>query len=96
MHHMDVIASSVDGEPDWRFTGIYGSAEVQLKFKIVEMISDLKSHSNSHRAKMWTPEGSSCYRMVPRCLCRKRYDLGCSGYEFTWGNFCRKGEVVKE
>ena len=43
--HVDVSIQWTPNDPQWRFTGIYGSPETQNKMKTCALLLDLKTHS---------------------------------------------------
>lgn len=45
-HHIDVAVQWCGDDPWWRFTGVYGWADMELKLRTGEMIKDLKTHSD--------------------------------------------------
>lgn len=46
LHHIDVNICWADGEPTWRFTGVFGWPEAHMKHCMGELIQELKNHSD--------------------------------------------------
>ena len=110
-HHIDVAVQDVGGQESWRFTGIYGWAESANKSKTCELLADLHQHSNlpwlvggDLNEVLYNFEKKGGGQKSQHILDLFRdtlegcglYDLGFTGYEFTWENRRGAGAVIEE
>ena len=111
MHHIDVIVTDLGSQNPWRFTGLYGWSDTSLKARTCELILDLRQHSSlpwliggdlnevffHSEKKGGAPKSQSTLDMF--CTTFEDcglYDLGFTGYQFTWGNRRMDGEIIEE
>ena len=111
LHHIDVTIQWENDDNLWRFSGIYGWPEKQLKEKTRELIHDLRAPSNLpwliggdlneifyHGEKKGKPPKpqASIDNFRSYFEGNELFDLGYSGYDFTWSNYQEDGITVEE
>ncbi|KAJ8430219.1 LOW QUALITY PROTEIN: hypothetical protein Cgig2_009397 [Carnegiea gigantea] len=111
MHHIDITIKWEGEDVTWRSSGVYGWPGSQEKWKTGAPLSDLRTHSRlpwlmggdlneifHHSEKKRGPSKSQTLidKFRESFLDNGLYDLGYSGYEFTWRNYQQNGTVVEE
>jgi len=110
-HHIDVMVEGVGSHEAWHFTGIYGWAESSHKTKTCELIKDIHRNSDlpwlmggdlNEILYNFEKKGGSLKSQYILDSFRETleecglYNLGFTGYEFTWKNRREKGAVIEE
>ncbi|KAJ8433507.1 hypothetical protein Cgig2_018041 [Carnegiea gigantea] len=110
-YHVDITIHWEDDDNLWRFTGIYGWPKRQEKWKTCELISDLMTHSPLpwlvggdineifyHGEKQGgPPKPQSLLDLFQETFASNDlFDLGFSGYQFTWSNYQHDNLLVEE
>jgi len=111
MHHIDVHMTELGSLSPWRFTGIYGWPETSHKAKTCDLIRDLSRQCELpwllggdfnevlfHFEKRGGDSKSQAILdmfgdTLETC---GLYDLGFSGYEFTWENRREGADIIEE
>jgi len=110
-NHIDSTVRWEGEDTVWPFDGIYRWPESHLKWKMGQLITELKSHSNL----LWLVGGDlneifyhgEKLEGPPKCqtaldafrdafIGNNLHDLGFSGYEYTWCNYQRNGAIIEE
>ncbi|KAJ8423471.1 hypothetical protein Cgig2_013514 [Carnegiea gigantea] len=110
-HHIDVPVQWEGDSTPWRFSGIYGWPEGHEKWKTGQLIADLQSHStlpwlvggdqneifyyNEKRGGAPKPQ-ATIDNFREAFLDNGLFDMGFTGYEFTWCNYQINGVVLDE
>ena len=110
-HHIDAAIKWERYETEWQFSGIYGWPDTQHKWKMGQLLSDLRSHSTLpwlvggdlneiffHQEKRGGPlkPQSIIDNFQEAFIDVGLFDLGYSGYDFTWSNFKTADATVEE
>jgi len=110
-NHIDVSVLDVGGQHAWRFTGVYGWAETQNKVKTCELLTAIHRNSDlpwivggdlneimfNFEKKGGSPKSQHILDLFRDTMeeCGL-YDLGFTGYEFTWENRRNADAVIEE
>jgi len=111
MHHIDVRLTEPGTRTPWRFMGIYGWPETSYKAKTCDLLLDLSRHNDlpwliggdfnqvlfHFEKRGGVSKSQAILDMFGETLeACGLYDLGFTGYDFTWENRREGADIIEE